>query len=235
MTSVLFVVTGADHWTLNDGTAHPTGFWAEELATPHRIFRDAGYDTTIATPGGVTPTADQGSLTAQANGSQERADAVAAYLDSIGAELESPADLEKVDLDAFDAVFYPGGHGPMEDLAVHETSGRLLTGALDSGKPLGVLCHAPAALLAARRADGSWPFAGYRMTGFSNAEEQAVGLAAKAPWLVEDRLVALGADYSAAEPFTPYTVNDRTLYTGQNPASSEQLARGIVAALDKRA
>ncbi|MFE9425959.1 aldehyde dehydrogenase family protein [Kitasatospora sp. NPDC006697] len=230
MTSVLFVVTGAAHWTRADGTAHPTGFWAEELAEPHRIFREAGHEITIATPGGVPAPVDQGSLSAEANGGRERADRLADYLESIGEALRSPAKLEEVDPDGYELVFYPGGHGPMEDLAVDEASGRILTRTLDSGKPLGVVCHAPAALLAARRADGSWPFAGYRMTAFSNAEEQAVGLAAGAKWLLQDRLVELGADFVEAAPFTPHTVIDRNLYTGQNPGSSADLARTLVAA-----
>lgn len=180
MTAVLFVVTGADHWTLADGTRHATGYWAEELATPHRLLREAGFDVTIATPGGVAPTVDAVSLAAESTGGKEQSDAIAAYLAAIRADLENPVKLEEVDLDAYAAVLYPGGHGPMEDLAVDAGSGRLLTAALDSGKPLAVLCHAPAALLAARREDGSWPFAGYRMTGFTNAEETAAGFADKA-------------------------------------------------------
>ncbi|MFJ4842546.1 type 1 glutamine amidotransferase domain-containing protein [Streptomyces sp. NPDC088746] len=231
MSSVLFVLTGADHWTLNDGTAHPTGFWAEELAAPHRVFSQAGFDITIATPGGVAPTVDSVSLTAEYNGGQDQADAVASYLAAIDETLRIPARLEDVVPTSYDVVFYPGGHGPMEDLAVDETSGRLLTSALDSGTQVAVLCHAPAALLPARREDGSWPFAGYRMTGFSNAEETQAGLADKAPWLLEDRLVELGADYTAADAWSVHTVHDRNLHTGQNPASSEQLAREILAAL----
>ncbi|MBM7441532.1 type 1 glutamine amidotransferase domain-containing protein [Streptomyces sp. HB132] len=231
MPSVLFVLTGADHWTLNDGTAHPTGFWAEELAAPHRVFAQADFDITIATPGGVAPTVDSASLAAEANGGQEQADAVASYLASIDETLRIPARLEDVVPTSYDVVFYPGGHGPMEDLAVSEVSGRLLTSALDSGTQVAVLCHAPAALLPARREDGSWPFAGYRMTGFSNAEETQAGLAAKAPWLLENRLVELGADYAAADPWAVHTVHDRNLHTGQNPASSEQLAREILEAL----
>ncbi|MET8681789.1 type 1 glutamine amidotransferase domain-containing protein [Streptomyces sp. NPDC004647] len=233
MTTVLFVVTGADHWTLADGTLHPTGYWAEELATPHRLFREAEFDVTIATPGGVAPTVDAVSLAPESTGGKEQADAIAAYLESIRAELENPVKLEEVDLDAYDAVLYPGGHGPMEDLSADAGSGRLLTAALDSGKPLAVLCHAPAALLAARREDGSWPFAGYRMTGFTNAEETAAGFAAKATWLLEDRLVELGADFDAAAPFTAHVVADRNLHTGQNPASSEQLARNIIEILNR--
>ncbi|MFI6124134.1 type 1 glutamine amidotransferase domain-containing protein [Streptomyces sp. NPDC051064] len=231
MSSVLFVLTGADHWTLNDGTAHPTGFWAEELAAPHRVFSQACFDITIATPGGVAPTVDSVSLTAEYNGGQDQADAVASYLAAIDETLRIPARLEDVVPTSYDVVFYPGGHGPMEDLAVDETSGRLLTSALDSGTQVAVLCHAPAALLPARREDGSWPFAGYRMTGFSNAEETQAGLADKAPWLLEDRLVELGADYTAADAWSVHTVHDRNLHTGQNPASSEQLAREILAAL----
>ncbi|MFF0076503.1 type 1 glutamine amidotransferase domain-containing protein [Streptomyces sp. NPDC005494] len=231
MPSVLFVLTGADHWTLNDGTTHPTGFWAEELAAPHRVFTQEGYDITVATPGGVAPTVDQASLAAEANGGQEQADAVASYLASIDETLRIPARLEDVVPTSYDVVFYPGGHGPMEDLAVNAVSGRLLTAALDNGTHVAVLCHAPAALLPARREDGSWPFAGYRLTGFSNAEETQAGFAAKAPWLLENRLVELGAQYSAADPWAVHTVHDRNLHTGQNPASSEQLAREIVAAL----
>lgn len=233
MPAVLFVVTGSDHWTLADGTSHPTGYWAEELAAPHRLFREAGFAVTIATPGGVAPALDAVSLAAESTGGKERADAIAGYLASIHADLENPAKLEDVDLDAYDAVLYPGGHGPMEDLAVDPASGRLLTAALDSGKPLAVLCHAPAALLAARREDGSWPFTGYRMTGFTNTEEAAAGFADKAKWLLEDRLVELGADFAAAAPFSAHVVTDRNLHTGQNPASSEKLAQNIIDVLNR--
>jgi aldehyde dehydrogenase (NAD+) len=231
---ILFVVTGADHWTLTDGSIHPTGFWAEELVVPHRLFRAAGFEVALATPGAVRPTVDQASLAAQANGGQERADEIAALLRAVGPDLAASLDLRDVDASEYDAIFYPGGHGPMEDLAVNEDSGRLMTAALDAGQPLGVLCHAPAAMLAAHRGDGSWPFAGYRMTAFSNAEERAAGLAAKAPWLLQDRLIALGADYSAGAPFAAYTVTDRSLHTGQNPASSAQLAHAVIADLGAR-
>jgi putative intracellular protease/amidase len=232
MTEVLFVVTGTDHWTLTDGTEHPTGYWAEELAEPHRIFREAGFGITIATPGGVTPTVDRISLAAAGNnGDEQRARRMAEYLDTIATELEHPATLETVDVAGYDVVFVPGGHGPMEDLAASPAAGALLTAALDSGKILGVLCHAPAALLAAARPDGSWPFAGYRMTSLTNAEESVNDFAAKAPWLVEDRLRALGADFVAAAPWSAHVVADRTLYTGQNPFSSVELAKTLVAAV----
>jgi hypothetical protein len=127
-------------------------------------------------------------------------------------------------------VFYPGGHGPMEDLAVDADSGRILTAVLESGRPLALLCHAPAATLAARRDDGTWPFEGYRMTALSNTEERLNPFARKAQWLLQDRLVESGAIYSKGRlPLRPFLVVDRNLYTGQNPASSAMLAHKLVA------
>jgi len=231
MTHVLFVVSAADHWTLNDGSLHPTGYWAEELAEPHRLFTEAGWQISIATPGGVAPTIDAVSLRPEAAGGEDRAAAFIDYIGTISGELDEPKSLDAIDVADYDVVFYPGGHGPMEDLAVDAASGRILTEALDTGRILGVLCHAPAALLAAKRADGSWPFTGYRMTGFTDAEEVLGGLAPKAPWLVQSRLVELGADFIASESFAPHMEIDRNLYTGQNPASSAELARTIIAAV----
>jgi putative intracellular protease/amidase len=230
MTSVLMVLSAADHWTLNDGSSHPTGVWAEELVEPHRQFRDAGFEITLATPGAVPPTFDAASLSAASAGGDDKVAELTDYLASIAPALASPRSLDSVIAADFDVVFYPGGHGPMEDLAVDAQSGRILADALASGNPLAVLCHAPAALLAAVDADGAWPFAGYKMTGFSNEEERLSGLADKAPWLVEDRLVELGAEYSSGDAFHPHSVIDRNLYTGQNPASSTQLATAVIAA-----
>ncbi|MFD7868814.1 type 1 glutamine amidotransferase domain-containing protein [Streptomyces sp. NPDC057682] len=223
MAEILFVMTGSDHWTLADGTVHPTGFWAEEAVAPYERFTAAGHRITVATPGGVVPQADAGSLAAEANGGQENADRVAATLAAM-TELRTPSKLEEVDPAEYAAVFYPGGHGPMEDLAVDADSGRLLVRALDSGMPLGVVCHAPAALLAAVRGDGTNAFAGYRLTGFTNAEERQAGFADRAKWLLQDRLVEVGADFQEGEPWAPHVVADRNLVTGQNPASSAPLA-----------
>ncbi|MGW2658855.1 type 1 glutamine amidotransferase domain-containing protein [Streptomyces sp. NPDC001478] len=206
-----------------DGTVHPTGFWAEEAVAPYERFTAAGHRITVATPGGVVPEVDAGSLGAEANGGQESADRVAAALAAMS-ELRTPLKLEDVDPADYAAVFYPGGHGPMEDLAVDADSGRLLVRALDSGTPLGVVCHAPAALLAAVRGDGGNAFAGYRLTGFTNAEERQAGFADRAKWLLQDRLVEVGADFQEGEPWAPHVVADRTLITGQNPASSAPLA-----------
>ncbi|MCX4912695.1 MULTISPECIES: type 1 glutamine amidotransferase domain-containing protein [unclassified Streptomyces] len=227
MSKILFVMTGADHWTLADGTRHPTGFWAEEAAAPYEAFRAAGHDVVVATPGGVEPTMDQGSLAPEFNGGQEGSDRVARTVASMS-ELKHPVKLSDVDLDDYAAVFYPGGHGPMEDLSVDAESGGLLTAALESGKPLGVVCHGPAALLAATRDDGSNAFAGYRVTAFTNAEETQAGFADKAAWLLQDRLVDAGVDFQEGEAWAPKVVVDRNLVTGQNPASAAPLATELL-------
>ncbi|GEB51789.1 MULTISPECIES: type 1 glutamine amidotransferase domain-containing protein [Streptomyces] len=226
MAKILYVVTGADHWTLADGTLHPTGVWAEEAAAPYEAFKAAGHEIAVATPGGVVPTVDAGSLEPAANGGQEGADRVAKLLAAF-TELQHPMRLSDVPLDSlteYGAIFYPGGHGPMEDLAGDRDSAALLLRALDEGIPLGVVCHAPAALLAAVRDDGRHAFSGYRLTAFTNAEEAQAGFANKAKWLLQDRLTAMGARFQEKEPWAPHVVTDRTLVTGQNPASSAPLA-----------
>ncbi|WOX26082.1 type 1 glutamine amidotransferase domain-containing protein [Streptomyces solicathayae] len=227
MSKILFVLTGADHWTLADGTKHPTGFWAEEAVAPYEAFTAAGHEIVVATPRGVVPTVDKGSLAPEFNGGQEGADRIAAALDSF-TQLKSPIRLEDVRLDEYDAVFYPGGHGPMEDLAVDATSGKLLVDALDSGKPVAVVCHGPAALLAATHADGTNAFAGYKVAAFTDAEETQGGLADRAKWLLESRLVEAGVDVQVGEPWVPKVVVDRNVVTGQNPASSAPLAAEVL-------
>ncbi|MCX4647731.1 MULTISPECIES: type 1 glutamine amidotransferase domain-containing protein [unclassified Streptomyces] len=227
MSKILFVVTGATHWTLADGTLHPTGFWAEEAVAPYEALKAAGHDIVVATPGGVVPTVDKGSLAPEFNGGQAGADQVAAALASF-AELQHPVKLEDVNLDDYAAVFYPGGHGPMEDLSADADSGRLLTLALETGKPLGIVCHAPAAMLAAIKSDGTNAFAGYKVTGFTNTEETQAGFADKAKWLLQDRLVNAGVDFQEGEPWAPKTVVDRNLVTGQNPSSSAPLAAELL-------
>ncbi|GAB0106650.1 type 1 glutamine amidotransferase domain-containing protein [Nocardia sp. JMUB6875] len=230
MAKILFVMTGVDYWTLADGSKHPTGYWAEEFVAPYEAFTKAGHEIVVATPGAVVPAIDRGSLAPEANGGAAGAARIAEILDA-ASELAKPVDLASVDLGEFDAVYYPGGHGPMEDLAVDPVSGKLLNDALASGKPLGVVCHAPAALLATADAEGSSPFAGYRVTGFTNAEETQAGFADKAKWLLQDRLEALGVDFRVGEPWAPHIEVDRNLYTGQNPASSAPLAAELLRAL----
>ncbi|MFC9473030.1 type 1 glutamine amidotransferase domain-containing protein [Nocardia sp. NPDC056952] len=229
MTKVLMVISAADRWTLNDGTVHPSGYWAEEVAVPHRAFADAGWDITIATPGGKAPTLDQLSL-GIAGGMPWKRRAVERYLGSIRDQLARPVPLGAANPDDYDVVFYPGGHGPMEDLAYDRVSGALLARRLASGRPLALLCHAPAAISATAGPDGTSPFAGRRMTGLSNREELLNRFARKAPWLLEDRLVELGVEYSKGRiPLRPHVVVDGNLYTGQNPQSSDALAERLIA------
>ena len=228
MTKVLMVVSAADHWTLNDGTTHPTGFWAEELVTPYVVFTDAGWEVDVATLGGQAPTVDKASL-ADGAGDADTLAAVKTKLDELQPVLTSPLKLEDIEASDYDLVFYPGGHGPMEDLAVNEISARILNQRMADSTPVALVCHAPAAVLATENAPGGSPFAGRIMTGFSNDEERSAGLAEKAPWLLEDRLIALGAKYDKAqEPGAPYVTVDGNLYTGQNPASSQELAERLV-------
>jgi putative intracellular protease/amidase len=227
---ILFVLTAADHWTLADGFQQPTGFWAEEALAPYEIFKDAGYEIVAASPGGVPPTVDALSLAPEYNGGPEGAEQRKRAL-AAATELANPLPIEQVRLEDYAAVFVPGGWGPMEDLSADAASGQLLAQALASGKPVSLVCHGPAALLPARDAQGSFPFAGYRLTSLSNAEEKLSGLAERAKWLLEDRLVAAGAQYSAGEPFAPNVVVDRNLITGQNPASSAPVAKEVLIAL----
>lgn len=145
-------------------------------------------------------------------------------------ELRRPIELADARLGDYDAIYYPGGHGPMEDLWRDADSGRLLTAALASGKPLAIVCHAPVAMLATRR-DGKSPFAGYRVTAFTNDEEDAVKLREKAPWTAEDELVRMGVDFVRGEMWKPFTVVDRNLYTGQNPTSAGPLAQELLKVL----
>ncbi|MFC4375251.1 type 1 glutamine amidotransferase domain-containing protein [Nocardia halotolerans] len=226
MAKILFVMTGADHWTLSSGAKHHTGYWADEFAAPYQVFTEAGHDVVVATPAAVVPPVDLGSLAPNANGGEAEANKVAEIIE--GADpLAHPVPLADVRLDDFAAVYYPGGHGPMEDLAVNPDSAALLVETLNSGKPLALVCHGPAALLATA-ADGPSPFAGYRLTAFSDAEERLGGLADKAKWLLEDRLIELGADYRSGEPFAPFLESDRNLHTGQNPASAGPLASAVL-------
>jgi len=228
MTSVLIVISAATHWTLRDGSKHPTGFWAEELVEPHRIFSAAGWDITVATPGGAAPTVDKLSL-GIFGGLPKKTRSLAAYLDAHSEEFSHPTALSAIDIKDYDVLFYPGGHGPMEDLANDPESGQLLSTAMRIGMPVGLLCHAPAAAFAARNPNGSWPFTGYRMTGLSNREESVNRFARKASWLLQDRLIDKGANYSKGLiPFAPYITVDRNLYTGQNPASAGKLARKLI-------
>lgn len=232
MTKVLMVVTGARYWTLNDGTKHPTGFWAEEFVVPYTLFHDAGYEITLATPEAKVPVVDELSLGLKGGVTPWTAAKRREQLAALRPVLEHPVALADVNPDDYDLVFYPGGHGPMEDLAYDPISGKLLSDRLASGKPLALLCHAPAAIAATADADGRSPFAGKHMTGLSDREELVNSFAKKAPWLLEDKVKSLGVDYDKnLIPFTPHVVVDGNLYTGQNPQSSKKLAETLIRVL----
>ncbi|GAA1411637.1 dimethylallyltransferase [Glutamicibacter uratoxydans] len=231
MTSVLMVLSAARFWTLSDGEKHPTGFWAEEFLVPYQQFTASGYEVTLATPQAKVPIVDQLSL-GVAGGAPWTTKRYRRQLQALAHQLENPVDLHAVDILDYDLVFYPGGHGPMEDLAVDEISGQKLNQRLKSGKLLALLCHAPAALLATQSEHSVSAFAGRKLTGLSNREELLNLFARKAPWLLEDRLKQLGAEYSKGLiPLRPHVVVDGNLYTGQNPQSSKKLAQALIAAL----
>ena len=230
MAKILFVLTGASYWTLRDGTRHPTGYWAEEFAAPYSALSGAGHQIVVASPGGLVPHVDVMSLRPSMAGSEQIALEQEGILRS-AEELRHPIELADARLEDYDAVYYPGGHGPMEDLWQDADSGRLLIAALASGKPLAIVCHAPVAIMATRGKGGS-PFVGYRVTCYTNSEEDAVGLREKARWTAEDELIAMGLEFTRGEDWKPYTVVDRNLYTGQNPASAAPLAQQILDALN---
>ncbi|MGI5248462.1 type 1 glutamine amidotransferase domain-containing protein [Actinacidiphila glaucinigra] len=227
MAKVLFIVSGATYWVLKDGTRYATGYWAEEFASPYKLLTDAGHDVVVATPGGVTPNVDMMSLRPSMAGGEDGALELERIIRSAEV-MRRPLKLSDVRLEDYDGVYLPGGHGPMSDLAFDADAGRLLTAQLASGNPLFIVCHAPAAILATR-IHGVSPFKGYRVTAFSNEEEEAVGLAPLATWLLETELKEqVQVDYSRGPMWEPYMVEDRNLVTGQNPHSAAVLGNRML-------
>lgn len=220
---ILVVLTSHDR--LGD-TGEKTGFWLEELAAPYWRFRDAGVELALASPKGGQPPLDPRSDQAESQTEDTRrfqadAEAMAALADT--------RRLAEVSMDDFDALFYPGGHGPLWDLAEDPHSIALIERAAAAGKPVAAVCHGPAALRRARRPDGAPLVQGKHVTGFSDSEEAAVGLTQVVPFSVEAMLKQNGARYSKAEQdFQPYAVSDGWLVTGQNPASSAAAADALL-------
>jgi putative intracellular protease/amidase len=230
MAKVLFIVSGATYWVLKDGTRYATGYWAEEFANPYKIVTDAGHEVVVATPNGVVPNVDMMSLRPAMAGGIEGALELEAIIRSAEA-MRRPLKLSDVRLEDYDAVYLPGGHGPMADLAFDADVGRLLTAQLASGRPLFIVCHGPASMLATR-IHGVSPFKGYRVTCFTNEEEEAVGLAPRATWLLETELKEkVGVDFSRGKMWEPYMVEDRNLVTGQNPHSAAILGKRLLEVL----
>jgi putative intracellular protease/amidase len=231
MANILMVVSAADSLTMKDGSEHPTGYWAEELVVSHQTLTEAGNRVHIATPGGKKPTVDQVSLAPGSAGGEERAQGFRDYLDKIDGELAHPLVLADVDPAAYDAVVMPGGHGPMADLYKDADLGRLLVAANKDGKIIAPFCHGPAGLLSATDDDGTFAFKGRRLTVFTNEEELGGGTGENTPWLVEDALKEKGAVIENGAAWTSNVVRDGNLITGQNPQSSEDVAKEVLAAL----
>jgi putative intracellular protease/amidase len=230
MSEALIILTGSDVWTMKNGSPHPTGFWAREFIEAHDAFTDGGLTVHIATPLGVEPTVDQLSWYPPYNNNDERFVAQQKkWLEDHSAELNTPLRLEDIEPGRYDVIFIVGGHGPMQDLAVHPKIGDLLAANLDdANKYVGGVCHGPAGFLSAHRADGTWLFTGRRLTSFTNEEETQATFAGNAPWLLEDRLRLAGAIFEAAKPWSVHVVDDGNLVTGQQNNSSGAAAAKIV-------
>jgi putative intracellular protease/amidase len=231
MSKVLIVLSAADKWTRADGSKYPTGYWAEEFVVIHEKLVGAGCAVDIATPEGQKPTADHRSLDPNVAG--PAATRCAEYLASISDSLASPLKLSDVDMEKYDAVVIPGGHGPVEDLYKDPAMGRLLFAADDADKIIASVCHGPAALISATDSNGKWLFEGRRMTAFSDEEEIEFGTADNAPWLLAKRLKELGATYEHGPNWGSFVVRDGRLISGQNPASSAAVADAVIAALNE--
>lgn len=225
MKKVLIVLTSHDK--LGD-TGAKTGFWLEEFAAPYYALKDAGVVLTLASPLGGQPPIDPKSDDA---GSQTEATLRFKTDTSAQGLLASTLKLKDVSAADFDAVFYPGGHGPLWDLAEDATSIALIETMLKAGKPVAAVCHAPAVLRHPKGADGQSVVKGKKVTGFTNTEEEAAGLTAVVPFLVEDMLTQNGGVYSKAADWHPHVEIDGLLITGQNPASSEPVAKALLATL----
>jgi putative intracellular protease/amidase len=222
---ILMVLTSHDQ--LGD-TGKKTGFWLEEFAAPYYVFKDAGAQLTLVSPKGgqppLDPKSDEPDFQTAAT-ERFRKDSAAQ------SALASTALLSSVRAEDYDAVFYPGGHGPLWDLAEDKNSIALIETLYKAGKPVAAVCHAPGVLRHVKAADGQPLVNGKRVTGFTNTEEEAVQLTKVVPFLVEDMLKEKGGIYSKGEDWASYTVADGLLLTGQNPASSEATAKALLAKL----
>jgi putative intracellular protease/amidase len=219
---VLFVMTSHDQ--LGD-TGKKTGFWIEEFAAPYYKLADAGVDITIASPNGGQPPIDPKSEEPDA-----QTEATKRYYQdkALQEKLSQTKKLSEVKAEDYDAVFYPGGHGPLWDLANDRNSIKLIEDFYNQKKPVAAVCHGPAVLAQAKAPNGEPLVKGKNVAGFTNSEEAAVHLTDIVPFLVEDKLKALGGNYSKEADWAPYVVTDGLLITGQNPASSEPAAEALL-------
>ena len=219
---ILMVLTSHDQLGT---TGHKTGFWLEEFAAPFYVFKDANADITIASPKGGQPPLDP-----KSDEPDFQTDATRRFKGDADAQSALANSLKLADILAadFDAVFYPGGHGPLWDLAEDRSSIALIEAMFSANKTVAAVCHAPAVFRHAKSPDGSALVEGKSMTGFSNSEEEAVQLTRIVPFLLEDELQAIGANYSKSADWYPYVITDGNLITGQNPASSEEAAQAVL-------
>lgn len=219
-----FLMVLTSHDKLGD-TGQKTGFWLEEFAAPYYIFRDANVDITLASPKGGQPPLDP-----KSDEPEFQTEATKRFKDDIDAQatLANTLKLSDIDPDNFDAVFYPGGHGPLWDLAEDRDSIALIESMYAAGKPVAAVCHAPAVLRNAKDPGGEPLVKGKSVTGFSNSEEDAVQLSEIVPFLVETDLKSKGANYSKANDWEAYVMSEGNLITGQNPASSELTAKTVI-------
>ncbi|CAM1333156.1 type 1 glutamine amidotransferase domain-containing protein [Tenacibaculum aestuariivivum] len=223
--NILFVLTSHDKL---GNTDKKTGFWVEEFANPYYALLDKGATITIATPkGGAAPIDPSSDSPDAATQDTERFNKD----DAAKAKIANTKVLANINVNDFDAVFYPGGHGPLWDLATDKTSIALIEEFNNQKKPIAFVCHAPAALKEVKNADGSFLVNGKKVTGFTNTEEAAVGLTDVVPFLVEDMLTKNGGIYSKKEDWNAYAIQDGNLITGQNPASSELVAAKLLESL----
>ena len=223
--NILMVLTSHDQ--LGD-TGEKTGFWLEEFAAPYYAFKDGGAKITLASPKGGQPPLDPKSDDDSAQTEDTRR--FKADEDAQKA-LANTVKLDTVNSEDFDAIFYPGGHGPLWDLTNDEHSVALIEAFWKADKPVAAVCHAPSVLLNAKDEHGNPLVKGRKVSGFTNSEEEAVGLTNVVPHLLEDALKELGGDYHKGEDWAPFAVSDHRLITGQNPASSRPVAEALMAQL----
>jgi putative intracellular protease/amidase len=225
--NVLMILTSHDK--LGD-TGKKTGFWLEEFAAPYYVLLDAGAEITLASPAGGQPPLDPQSDVPDA---QTEATERFKKDDAAQRALGNTTRLAEIDAGAFDAIFFPGGHGPLWDLAENADSQRLIETFIAEDRPLAAVCHAPAIFKHTKGPDGKSLVSGRRVTGFTNTEEEGVGLTKIVPFLVEDMLKANGGLYEKGPDWGSYVVVDRKLVTGQNPASSEAAAKELLKLLER--
>ncbi len=223
--NVLMVLTSHDQL---GNTGAKTGFWLEEFAAPYYVFKDAGANVVLASPAGGQPPLDP-----KSDAPDAQTDATRRFKADAEAQrhLANTVKLDSVKQQDFDTVFYPGGHGPLWDLAESRESIALIEAFERAGKPIGFVCHAPGALRHVKAADGSPLIKGRRVTGFSNSEEAGVQLTDVVPFLIEDEFQKLGGKYEKGEDWASFVIEDGKLVTGQNPASSEAAAEALLAKL----